>query len=292
MLQLILNAICLWYIIEEGTWILFHLGVKRYIMHAEFGFIIGISISIKFWCLDSHFRLTWIKTWGVGVDRCMNCGLAVYLVNHLVQSLIIIDFRYWWLKLVCIYFRLIKCWRGLVILDIKSLNDLLSLLFELICFSWIIISLFFLHGLLTFTLLPLQVEITYLCFYLVLKLRFRISFGIYSFKICLYCNIRLPILILIGFGLSLILIKFRLPFRFDCIVIVFSFLLKLIGAWLTLGIYILIEYNRLCCMRILFFRINVRLCFRLFLLIVAFGSHRRSSMIPLLIIMLYILFRL
>ena len=129
LLQLILNAICLWIIIEEGTWILFHLGVKRYIMHAEFGFNIGISISIKFWCLDSHFRLTWIKTWGVGVDRCLNCGLAVYLVNHLVQSLIIIDFRNWWLKLVCIHFRLIKCWRGLVILDIKSLNDLLSLLF-------------------------------------------------------------------------------------------------------------------------------------------------------------------
>lgn len=201
--------------------------------------------------MNTHLRSNRLEGRRVWIDvRCLSYGFAIYLINHLLQCLVICNLCWhWYLCLLFLTFRLRWSFPGiLTIFDIERLYDFLPLEFRLIHIGKIQVRLLLLlFSRLSWCLLSREVGVTLSLW--ILNWRRLIVFFIKSFPISLLVS---DIWISIGI-LVFIWIHFNIWLdRSHGIIGIFSLLLEMMDSWFALWIDSLIEYNRLRCCWLLF----------------------------------------
>lgn len=204
--------------------------------------------------MNTHLRSNRLEGGRVWIDvRCLSYGFAVYLINHLLQCLVICNLCWHWcLCLLFLTFRLRWSFPGiLTIFDIERLYDFLPLEFRLIHICKIQVRLLLLlFSRLSWCLLSREVDVTLSLW--VLNWRRLIVFFIKTFPISLFVR---DIWISIGI-LVFIWIHFNIwLYRSHGFIGIFSLLLEMMDSWFALWIDSLIEYNRLRCWWLLFLSI-------------------------------------
>ena len=204
--------------------------------------------------MNTHLRSNRFEGGRVWIDvRCLSYWFAVYLIDHLLQCLVICNFGWnWCLCLLFLTFRLRWSFpRVITIFDIECLYDFLPLEFRLIHTAKIQVRLLWLlFSLLSWCLLSREVGVTLSLW--ILNWWRLIFFFIKSFPISLFVSyswISIGILVFIWIQFNIWLD------RSHGFVGIFSLLLEMMDSWFALCTDSLIEYNRLRCCWLLFLRI-------------------------------------